>query len=108
VTRCALGQGGPMDRLVGGQGTLDSAKPVKTIGSYWPYATSVFDYIRRAMPFANPGTLSNAEVYGLTAYLLNLNGIVPKDARLDARSLPRIKMPNHDNFILTDPRPDAP
>jgi mono/diheme cytochrome c family protein len=104
----ALGQGGPMDRLVGGQGTLDSAKPVKTIGSYWPYATSVFDYIRRAMPFANPGTLSNAEVYGLTAYLLNLNGIVPKDARLDARSLPRIKMPNHDNFILTDPRPDAP
>lgn len=104
----AQGQGGPMDRLVGGQGTLGTSTPVKTIGSYWPYATSVFDYIRRAMPFNKPGTLRDDQVYAVTAYLLNLNDIVPKDARLDAHSLAIVKMPNHDNFILKDPRPDTP
>src|SRR5262245_43531527 len=71
----ARGAGQPNDRLVGGQGTLASRAPVRTIGSYWPYATTIFDYVRRAMPYLQPQTLSNDEVYALTAYLLNLNGI---------------------------------
>ena len=101
------GQGKPMDRLVGGQGTLASSKPIKTIGSYWPYASTVFDYIRRAMPFNAPASLSNDEVYAVTAYLLYLNGIVGKDTKLDAQTLVQIKMPNRDGFIRPDPRPDT-
>jgi mono/diheme cytochrome c family protein len=101
------GQGKPMDRLVGGQGTLASAKPVKTIGSYWPYASTVFDYIRRAMPFNAPGSLSDDEVYSVTAYLLYLNGIVDKDTTLDGTKLAQIKMPNRNGFIRPDPRPDT-
>lgn len=104
----ARGQGGPMDRLAGGQGTLGSAKPVKTIGSYWPYATTVFDYVRRAMPFNAPGTLSNDQVYAVTAYLLNLNGIVGENAVMNAKTLPRVVMPNRNGFIAHDPRPDVP
>ncbi len=104
----AQGQGGPMDRLVGGQGSLGTAKPVKTVGSYWPYATTVFDYVRRAMPFDHPGTLTNEDVYAVTAYVLHMNGIVPADATMNATTLPRVRMPNRDNFILKDPRPDAP
>ena len=95
-----------MDRLVGGRGTLASAEPVKTIGSFWPYATTVFDYIRRAMPFNAPQTLDAGEVYALTAYLLYLNGIVEESEVMDAQSLPRIRMPNRDGFV-PDPRPDA-
>ncbi len=112
ATRCAAchgteGQGVPMDRLVGGQGTLGTAKPVKTVGSYWPYATTVFDYIRRAMPFNAPGTLSDTDNYAVTAFLLNRNGIVPTSAVMNAKTLPAVKMPNRDNFILHDPRPDV-
>src|SRR5437867_6214295 len=70
------GEGQPNDRLVGGRGTLASARPVRTIGSYWPHATTVFDYVRRAMPYAQPYSLSNEEVYAVTAYLLHLNGII--------------------------------
>lgn len=100
------GEGTPMDRLVGGQGTLATDKPVKTVGSYWPYATTLFDYVRRTMPFTNPQSLDNDEVYALTAYLLSLNGIVPGDAVMDAKALPKVEMPNRKNFV-PDPRPDA-
>ena len=93
------GQGGIKDRLVGGQGTLASNNPVKTVGSYWPYATTLFDYIRRAMPYPTPGSLSDDETYALVAYILNLNGIVPADANLDKNNLPKIQMPNRDGFI---------
>lgn len=112
ASKCAMchgaeGQGKPMDRLVGGQGTLSSDKPVKTVGSYWPYASTVFDYIRRAMPFTAPGSLDNNEVYSVTAYLLFLNGVIDKDAKLDKEIIAQIKMPNRDGFIRPDPRPDT-
>jgi S-disulfanyl-L-cysteine oxidoreductase SoxD len=113
ATRCAAchgtrGEGGPMDRLVGGTGSLNGAKPIKTVGSYWPHATTLFDYIRRAMPFNAPGTLTNDQVYAVTAYLLYLNGIVSQNAVMNARTLPSVAMPNRENFIENDPRPDAP
>lgn len=100
------GEGGVGDRLVGGQGTLATSKPVKTVGSYWPYATTLFDYIRRAMPFPSPQSLSNEEVYAVTAYVLYLNGLLPEGGALDAKTLPAVKMPNRDNFV-EDPRPDV-
>jgi cytochrome c len=99
-------EGGVGDRLVGGQGTLASAKPVKTVGSFWPYAPTLFDYIRRAMPMNAPQSLSSQEVYALSAYILNLNGLVAENAVLDAKSLADIKMPNRDGFVA-DPRPDV-
>jgi cytochrome c len=100
----AQGQGGLGDQLIGGQGTLTSAKPKRTVGSYWPYATTLFDYIRRAMPYNAPESLSADEVYALSAFLLNQNGIVPANTRLDAASLPRVAMPNRGGFVA-DPRP---
>lgn len=93
------GQGGYKDRLVGGQGTLATSNPVKTVGSYWPYATSLFDYVRRAMPYPAPGSLSDDDTYAVVAYLLSLNGIVPADETLDRSSLPKILMPNRDGFV---------
>jgi mono/diheme cytochrome c family protein len=93
------GTGGPADRLVGGIGTLASKKPVKTVGSYWPYATTLFDYIRRAMPFNAPQSLSNDEVYAVSAYLLFLNSIISQEARMDAKTVPQVKMPNRDGFV---------
>ncbi len=95
----AGGVGGPNDRLTGGVGTLASPKPIKTVASYWPYATTVFDYIRRAMPLTAPQSLTNDEAYALTAYLLSIDGVVPKDGVLDAKSLPQVKMPNRDGFV---------
>jgi cytochrome c len=100
------GEGKPADRLVGGQGTLKAANPVKTIGSFWPYATTVFDYVYRAMPYTAPQSLSASETYALTAYLLHMNGILGAEATLDAASLPKIRMPNRDGFI-GDGRPDT-
>jgi len=97
------GVGGPADPLAGGIGTLASQKPVKTIGSYWPYATTLFDYVRRAMPFNAPQSLSNAEVYAVSAYLLSLNGIIDPAARMDAKTLPQVKMPNRDGFVSSWP-----
>ena len=88
--------------LVGGRGTLATAHPLKTVGSFWPYATTVFDYIRRAMPYDAPKSLSDSEVYAVTAYLLNLNGIIGEDDRIDAATLPKVKMPNRDGFIRRD------
>jgi cytochrome c len=93
------GQGGIKDRLVGGQGTLTTDQPIKTVGSFWPYATTLYDYVRRAMPYQAPGSLSNDDYYSLVAYLLHLNGIVPSDAKLDKQSLPKVRMPNRDGFI---------
>lgn len=93
------GSGKPADPLTGGIGTLASSKPVKTVASYWPYATTLFDYIRRAMPIAQPRSLSSHEVYALVAYILSVNGIVQKDAVMDAETLPKVKMPNRDGFI---------
>lgn len=112
AARCAschgpTGQEGPMDRLVGGVGTLGSQKPVKTIGSYWPYATTLYDYVRRAMPFSAPQSLSPDEVYSLVAWLLHQNGILADDSILDAQSLAAIRMPNRNGFV-PDPRPDVP
>jgi cytochrome c len=98
------GVGGPNDRLTGGVGALASAKPVKTVASYWPYATTVFDYVRRAMPLTAPQSLANDEVYAVTAYLLSIDGIVAKDAVLDARTLPQVRMPNRDGFVSWEPR----
>jgi S-disulfanyl-L-cysteine oxidoreductase SoxD len=94
-------------RLVGGQGTLATAKPVQTIGSFWPYATTVWDYIYRAMPYQNPVSMKADDVYAVTAYLLYENGIVDERTVLNRDSLPRIKMPNRDGFV-SDPRPDLP
>lgn len=93
--------------LVGGIGTLATDAPVKTVGSYWPYAPVLFDYIRRAMPADKPQSLTPDEVYALCAYLLYLNGIVPEDAVMDAQSLPQVVMPNHAGFTSPDPRPDV-
>jgi cytochrome c len=97
------GAGQPNDRLVGGQGTLASNSPVRTIGSYWPYATTVFDYIRRAMPYTQSQSLTNAEVYAVTAYLLYLNGLIGAQDMMNAQTLPQVKMLNRDNFILAYP-----
>jgi cytochrome c len=111
AAKCAMchgqsGEGGIGDPLVGGAGSLSSLKPKKTVGSYWPYATTLFDYIRRAMPYNAPQSLSANEVYAVSAWLLYMNGIVPEHATLDAKSLPRVKMPNRNGFIA-DPRPGA-
>ena len=101
--RCASchgseGRDGIHDALAGGQGTIDGPMPDKTVGSYWPYATTLFDYVRRAMPYQNPGSLSNDELYSITAYVLYLNGIVGETDTIDAGSLPKVRMPNRDNF----------
>jgi mono/diheme cytochrome c family protein len=94
------GEGRPNDRLVGGMGTLapDKGPPVKTVGSYWPYATTLFDYVRRAMPWDRPKSLSDQEVYAVAAYILNLNGLIGQDDVIDAQSLPKVKMPNREGF----------
>ena len=92
------GTGGPNDALVGGHDTLASAEPVRTIGSYWPYATTIFDYIRRAMPYTEPQSLTASETYALTAYLLHLNGIIDAEFVIDASTLPQVVMPNAEGF----------
>ncbi len=93
------GTGGINDTLVGGHGSLTSDRPQKTIGSYWPYATTLFDYVRRAMPYQTPGSLGNDDVYAVTAYLLYLNGIIEEDKELNASTLADVEMPNRDNFV---------
>ena len=99
------GEGNPADRLVGGRGTLNTDKPVMTVGSFWPYAPTVYDYVNRAMPFNAPQSLTPDEVYGITAYLLFLNGIIGENEVMDASSLPKVQMPNRKGFTV-DPRPD--
>jgi S-disulfanyl-L-cysteine oxidoreductase SoxD len=101
------GTEGPYDVLVGGHNTLKTPKPVKTIGSYWPYATTLYDYINRAMPFDAPQSLSSDEIYAVIAWLLHQNGIIAEQTVLDAQTLASVNMPNRLGFTR-DPRPDVP
>jgi cytochrome c len=93
------GTNGINDRLVGGAGSLTNARPIKTVGSYWPYATTLFDYVRRAMPYQAPGSLDDNEVYAVTAYLLYLNDIVGERDAMSATTLPSVRMPNRGGFV---------
>jgi mono/diheme cytochrome c family protein len=109
--RCASchgekGEDPKYSRLVGGHGTQTTAQPINTIGSYWPYAATLWSYIRRAQPFDDPGSLTPDQVYAVTAYLLHLNGIIGEQEVMDATTLPLVKMPNRDGFV-PDPRPDV-
>ena len=98
-----FGEGaGKFPAVAGGKGTLKDERPEKTVGSYWPYAPTLFDYIKRAMPFPAPQSLSNDEVYALTAYVLNLNDVVPASAVMDAASLSAVKMPNRGGFVKAE------
>ena len=111
VEQCARCHGatateGPEMPLVGGKDSLNTAKPLKTIGSYWPYATTLYDYINRAMPFDRPTVMSADDVYAVTGFLLNLNGIIAEQDVMDAKTLPAVRMPNRDGFV-PDPRPDV-
>ena len=113
VNRCAachgdFGEG--VDRwpvLVGGDGTLASHDPEKTTGSYWPYASTIFDYVYRSMPFGEAQTLTHDETYKIVAYLLNMNEIIDEDFVLSEKNIGKIKMPNANGFSLPDPRPDV-
>ena len=93
--------------LIGGRGTLDTDNPVRTVESYWPHASTLFDYTHRAMPFNEPGSLTDDEVYAISAYILGRAGILDQDAEMNADSFAEIEMPNVDGFI-PDPRPDTP
>lgn len=111
AAKCAACHGptgveGPKDKLVGGRNTLTGPKPIRTIGSYWPYATTLYDYIHRAMPFNAPQSLTAAETYSVIAWLLFQNQIIAEDAVIDAQSLPKVQMPNRNGFI-PDQRPDV-
>ncbi len=112
MKRCASCHGefgearGRYPALMGGRGTLASEDPVKTVGSYWPYATTVFDYVRRAMPFGHAQSLSDDEAYAITAYVLNLSEVVGYEDVMDAKTLPAVKMPNRGGFVADD-RPDT-
>lgn len=103
----ASGTEGPNDRLVLGDTTSAKNRRVKTIGNYWPYATTVFDYVRRSMPFNQPGSLTDQEVYSLTAYLLHANGLISEKTELNASTLPKIVMPAKKYFVPDD-REDGP
>ena len=95
----AHGEGKPMDRLAAASARSSTSSPKRTVGSFWPYATTLFDYVRRAMPFEAPQSLTPDEVYAVCAYVLYLNGLVPQDAVLDAETLPKIEMPNRAHFV---------
>lgn len=102
----AEGKGGDETGFVGTPADLLGDKPKKTVGSYWPYATTLWDYINRAMPFVRPGTLTNDQVYSVTAYILHINGLIGENDPLNAETLPAIEMPNRNGFV-PDPRPDV-
>jgi len=97
----ATGTEGPNDRLVGTE-PWEEWPATRTVGNYWPYATTLYDYIRKAMPMNAPGSLSADQTYAVIAYVLHLNDIVPADAVLDAQSLPAIEMPARDRFVVDD------
>lgn len=113
INKCAschgeFGEGaGRYPALAGGHDSLASQEPVKTVGSYWPYASTIFDYVRRAMPYGQAQSLSNDEVYAITAYILYSNDLIAEDFIVDQQSLPKIEMPNRYGFI-SDQRPDVP
>lgn len=94
------------DKLIGGRGSLAGGSPVKTVESYWPYATTLFDYVKRAMPLPAPGSLSDDEVYAVSAFILAEAGVIGRDQVIDATTLPEVEMPNRDGFV-PDPRPDV-
>ena len=91
--------------LKGGMGTIKTSKPVKSVGSFWPYATTLWDYISRGMPYEHPRSLTKDEVYAVTAFVLHINGIIPETLELNEKSLPKVEMPNRDGF-RTDQRPE--
>src|SRR5579863_3391135 len=93
------------DKLIGGRGSLGTATPIKTVESYWPYATTVFDYVKRAMPIVSPGSLSDDQVYAVVAYMLSEAKIIGPGDVMDAKSLPKVQMPNRNGFYR-DPRPE--
>lgn len=96
------GAGGSAEELAGGTHALTDPQPDKTIGTYWPYATTIFDFVRRSMPLDAPGSLTNDQVYAATAYLLHLNGIIGEHMEINATTLPQVKMPNRDGFVWID------
>ncbi len=98
------GKGGPNPTLVGNPSlTADGIASTKTIANFWAWPTTLFDYVRRAMPWTSPHTLSDDEVYALCAYLFAANNLIPQDEVMNAQTLPKVKMPNHDNFIIKFP-----
>jgi len=108
AAKCAMchgenGKGGPFAAVVGGAPLSGGIDTVKTIANFWGYSTTVFDFIRRAMPWQQPRTLSNDEVYALTAYILSLNKLIGENEVMNAKSLPQVKMPNRDGFIIRFP-----
>ena len=96
-------EGGISFALTGGEPLTNGIDTAKTIGNFWPYATTIFDYTRRAMPWMAPRTLTDDQVYALTAYLLALNGIIEDDDVMNADTLPQVQMPNRDGFIVRFP-----
>jgi cytochrome c len=98
----AGGRGASAEELAGASHRLTDPSPDKTIGSYWPYATTLFDYVRRSMPLNAPASLDDNQVYAVTAYLLHLNGILPEGSEIGRDSLPRVVMPNRQGFIAVD------
>ncbi len=99
------GRGATAEELAGGTNPLDSNAPDKTIGFYWPYATTLFDFVRRSKPMDAPGSLNNDEGYAVTAYLLFANNIIGERDQMNAQTLPKVKMPNRDGFIWIDAKP---
>jgi cytochrome c len=97
------GEGTLANKLVGGHGTLGTDAPVKTVGSYWPYATTLFDYSRRTMPYLTPMSLSNDDYYAITAYILNMNDVIADGAVMDKSTLAEVVMPNRDGFLNSYP-----
>ncbi len=96
------GTGGSAEELAGARRSLTDPTPDKTIGNYWPYATTLFDYVRRSMPPNAPGSLDNNQIYAVCAYLLQLNGIISETAEMNASTLPQVKMPNREGFFPVD------
>src|SRR5215470_3594662 len=106
--KCAMchgenGKGGPFPAVVGGRPLTDGIDTVKTVANFWGYSTTLFDFIRRAMPWQQPRTLTNDEVYALTAYILALNKIIDESEAMNAQTLPKVRMPNRDGFIIRFP-----
>ena len=97
------GKGGPNPALVGNPPLTGDVAALKTIANFWAWPTTLFDYIRRAMPWPMPHTLTDSEVYAICAYLLAANELIPQDLTMNAQTLPKVKMPNHDNFIIKFP-----
>ena len=106
--RChgSRGEGADDQAVAGGIGSLATPKELRTVGSFWPHAPGVWDYVNRAMPFNQPGTLTADQVYSVVAYMLYLNKLIDEKVEMNATTLPLVKMPNRDGFVK-DPRPDV-